>query len=68
MGISVDGNMQHKRFKDRSPWEFEELQWKLFVRVQERQFQLATDAKKRIEAAVTPVTLASILLRIEGKS
>ena len=43
--------MQHKRFRDRGPWEFEVLPSKLFVRVDERQFQLAPAAKKRIEAA-----------------
>ena len=48
--------MQHKRFRDRSPWEFEVLQSKLCVRVDERQFELAADAKKRIEASEKEVT------------
>ena len=43
--------MHHKRFRDRSPWEFEVLQSKLFVRVNERQFELAAGTKKRIVAA-----------------
>jgi hypothetical protein len=56
VGISVDGNMQHKRFRDRSPWEFEVLRSKLFVRIQERSFSLAADAQKKIAEADKAVT------------
>jgi len=31
--ISVDGNMEHKQFQDRSRWEFEVMRSKLFVRI-----------------------------------
>ena len=44
--ITLDGNMQHTRFKDRSAWEFEELSPKLFVDYGRRQFDLA-DAERR---------------------
>jgi len=42
--------MQHKQFRDRSPWELEVLRSKLFVRIQVRSFLLATDAQKITEA------------------
>jgi len=51
VGISVDGNMQHERFRDRSPWKFEVLRSKLFVRIQVRSFSLAADAQKNIAEA-----------------
>jgi len=56
VGISVDANMQHKRFRDRSPWEFEVLRSKLFVRIQERSFSLAAEAQQKIAEADNLVT------------
>jgi hypothetical protein len=39
VGISGDGNMQHKRFRDRSPWEFQVFRSKLFVSIPEQHQQ-----------------------------
>lgn len=50
--ITLDGNMQHTRFKDRSPWEFEELLPKLFVDYGRRQFDLARDAARTKESSI----------------
>jgi len=47
--------MQHKRFRDRSPSEFDVLRLKLFVRIQVRSFSLAADAQKKIAEADTAV-------------
>ena len=44
--------MQHKRFKDRSPWDFEELVPKLFVDYGRRQFDLAGDMLRRYESGI----------------
>jgi hypothetical protein len=56
VGISVDFNMQHKRFRDRSPWGFEVLRSKLYVRSQVRSFSLAADAQKMIAEGNKAVT------------
>jgi hypothetical protein len=40
--ISLDGNMQHTRFRNRSNWEFEKLPLKLFVDYGRREFSRAT--------------------------
>jgi hypothetical protein len=56
VGISVDGNMQHKRFRDRSPWEFEVFRSILFVHILVRSFSLAADTQKKIAEADKAVT------------
>jgi Kyakuja-Dileera-Zisupton transposase len=41
IAISIDGNQQHIRFKDKSPYEYEKLSPKLFVDYGCRRFDLA---------------------------
>jgi hypothetical protein len=41
IAISIDGNQQHIRFKDKSPYEYEKLPPKLFVDNGRRRFDLA---------------------------
>jgi hypothetical protein len=41
IAISIDGNQQHIRFKDKSPYEYEKLPPKLFVDGGRRRFDLA---------------------------
>jgi len=50
--VTLDGNMQHTRFKDRSSWEFEELRPKLFVDYGRRQFDLAGNLSRRYEGGI----------------
>ena len=44
--------MQHTRFKDHSPWEFEELIPKLFIDYGWRQFDLAANISRRDETGI----------------
>jgi hypothetical protein len=47
--VTLDGNMQHTRFRDRSAFEFETLNPKLFVDYGRRQFDLAGPRKTAYE-------------------
>lgn len=51
IGISLDGNLQHTRFKDKVIWEFEQLNPKLFVDYQRRDYARAADAIAAAECA-----------------
>jgi hypothetical protein len=42
VGLSLDGNLQHIRFKDKSSFEYEILTPKMFVAYDRRQFDLAS--------------------------
>jgi len=45
--ISIDGNQQHIRFKDKSPYEYEKLPPKLFVDYGCRRFDLAVSTTQQ---------------------
>lgn len=49
--LTIDGNMQHTRFKDRRSWEFEEINPKAFVNYKVRRYYLASDERGILEAA-----------------
>ncbi|KAF8536946.1 hypothetical protein BDD12DRAFT_807337 [Trichophaea hybrida] len=50
--ITLDGNMQHTRFKDRSSFEFEVFSPKLFVDYGRRQFDLAANNGRAYESCL----------------
>ncbi|KAF8542794.1 hypothetical protein BDD12DRAFT_802556 [Trichophaea hybrida] len=50
--ITLDGNMQHTRFKDRSSFEFEVFSPKLFVDYGRRQFDLAANQGRPYESCL----------------
>jgi hypothetical protein len=45
VGLSLDGNLQHIRFKDKSSFEYEVLTPKMFVAYNQRQFNLASQGR-----------------------
>jgi hypothetical protein len=48
VGLSLDGNLQHIRFKDKTSVEYEVLTPKLFVAYQQKQFDLAARNHSRV--------------------